>query len=66
MIIIPCKQNKGLRDQMRDLPKHLQTEAHKLGDHGLGERELYQSCLFRGAIEPASEMTAIRQVEKDI
>lgn len=29
----------------------LKTEAHKLGNHGLDEREFYQSGLFRGAVE---------------
>lgn len=51
MTIIPCKQNKGLRDQIERFAETLKTEAHKLGDHGLGEREFYQSGLFRGAIE---------------
>ncbi|ATI11030.1 hypothetical protein IFJ82_01660 [Novacetimonas hansenii] len=51
MTIIPCKQNKGLRDQIERFAEILKTEAHKLGDHGLDEREFYQSGLFRGAIE---------------
>lgn len=49
--VIPCKQNTALRKQIEEYAEALKTEAHKLGDHGLGENEFYQSGLFRGAIE---------------
>lgn len=51
MSVIPCEQNKGLRDQIERFAEVLKTEAHKLGDHGLDEREFYNSGLFRGAVE---------------
>ncbi|WP_329953481.1 hypothetical protein [Stenotrophomonas sepilia] len=51
MSIIPCEQNKGLRDQIERFAEVLKTEAHMLGDHGLDEREFYNSGLFRGAVE---------------
>lgn len=51
MSVIPCEQNKGLRDQIERFAETLKTEAHKLGDHGLDEREFYNSGLFRGAVE---------------
>ena len=51
MSVIPCEQNQGLRDQIEEFTEVLKTEAHKLGDHGLGEREFYNSGLFRGAVE---------------
>lgn len=51
MSIIPCEQNKGLRDQIERFAEVLKTEAHKLGDHGVDEKEFYNSGLFRGAIE---------------
>ncbi|MFC3440128.1 hypothetical protein ACFOKF_02770 [Sphingobium rhizovicinum] len=51
MSIIPCEQNKGLRDQIERFAEVLKTEAHKLGDHGLDEKEFYNSGLFRGAVE---------------
>jgi hypothetical protein len=49
--IIPCEQNQGLRDQIERFAETLKTEAHRLGDHGLGEMEFYNSGLFRGAVE---------------
>jgi hypothetical protein len=51
MSVIPCEQNKGLREQIERFSEVLKTEAHKLGDHGLDEREFYNSGLFRGAVE---------------
>ncbi len=51
MSVIPCEQNKGLRDQIERFAEVLKTEAHKLGDHGVGEKEFYNSGLFRGAVE---------------
>jgi len=51
MSVIPCEQNKGLRDQIEHFAEVLKTEAHKLGEHGLDEREFYNSGLFRGAVE---------------
>ncbi|WP_417585037.1 hypothetical protein [Pelagibacterium sp.] len=51
MSVIPCEQNAELRDQIERFAEVLKTEAHKLGDHGLDEREFYNSGLFRGAIE---------------
>jgi len=49
--IIPCEQNKDLRDQIRRFAEVLKTEAHTLGTHGLDEKDFYNSGLFRGAIE---------------
>lgn len=51
MSVIPCEQNKGLRSQIEQFAEVLKTEAHKLGDHGLDEKEFYNSGLFRGAVE---------------
>lgn len=51
MSVIPCEQNKGLREQIERFSEALKTEAHRLGDHGLDEREFYNSGLFRGAVE---------------
>ncbi|WP_300382025.1 hypothetical protein [Henriciella sp.] len=51
MTIIPCEQNKELRKRIERFAETLKTESHKLGDHGLGEQEFYNSGLFRGAIE---------------
>ena len=51
MSVIPCEQNKSLREQIEAFAESLKTEAHTLGDHGLSEAEFYTSGLFRGAIE---------------
>jgi hypothetical protein len=51
MSIIPCKQNEELRRKIEAYSEILKTEAHTLGDHGLDEKEFYNSGLFRGAIE---------------
>ncbi|GAA4106921.1 hypothetical protein ACFFTN_10495 [Aminobacter aganoensis] len=51
MSVIPCEQNKGLRDQIERFAEVLKTEAHRLGNHGLDERDFYNSGLFRGAVE---------------
>ncbi len=51
MSIIPCEQNKELRKKIEEFSEVLKTESHKLGEHGLSEKEFYNSGLFRGAIE---------------
>lgn len=51
MSVIPCEQNAGLRVQIERYAETLKTQAHLLGDHGLDEKEFYNSGLFRGAIE---------------
>lgn len=51
MTVIPCNKNEELRRKIRDFAETLTTEAHKLGAHGLDERDFYNSGLFRGAIE---------------
>jgi len=51
MNIIPCEQNAALRKLIEEYTETLKTEAHKIGAHGLDEKEFYNSGLFRGAIE---------------
>ncbi len=51
MSVILCKQNKELRQKIESFAETLKTESHILGNHGLTEREFYDSGLFRGAIE---------------
>lgn len=51
MSIIPCEQNTQLRELIEEYAEALKTEAHKIGNHGLDEKDFYQSGLFRGAIE---------------
>jgi hypothetical protein len=51
MSVIPCSQNEKLRELIEEYAETLKTEAHKIGSHGLGAQEFYQSGVFRGAIE---------------
>lgn len=51
MSIIPCEENKELRRLIEEYSEHLKTEAHLIGNHGLSEKEFYNSGVFRGAIE---------------
>lgn len=51
MSVIPCEQDKQLREAIARFAEVLKTQAHKLGDHGLSETEFYTSPLLRGAIE---------------
>jgi hypothetical protein len=50
---IPCEQNAGLDKKIKAFAEILKTQAHTLGieEHGLDEKEFYNSGLFRGAIE---------------
>ena len=50
MSVLPCEQNKQLREEIVRFADQLKSSAHTLGDHGLDEREFYSSGLFRGAI----------------
>jgi hypothetical protein len=47
----PCKQNLKLRADIEVFAEILKTQAHTLGDHGLSEKDFYNSGLFRGAVE---------------
>jgi ribosomal protein S8 len=51
MSVIPCQKNSALEKLIREYAEALKTEAHKLGTHGLTEKEFYNSGIFRGAIE---------------
>lgn len=42
----------------------LATQAHLLGDHGLGESEFYQSGLLRGAVERLRGQFSAARAEK--
>lgn len=51
MSIIPCEQNKKLRKLIEEFAETLKVDAHKIGTHGLDEKDFYNSGVFRGAIE---------------
>jgi hypothetical protein len=40
-----------VRQQIEQFAEVLKTQAHKLGDHGLAEKDFYASPIFRGAIQ---------------
>lgn len=64
MTIVPCDRNKRLSQQIIDFAEILKTEAHKLGAHGLDENDVYNSGLFRGAIERIRGQFAATMSEK--
>lgn len=49
--VVPCERNPDLERRIREYAETLQTQGHRLGNHGLDEEEFHQSGLFRGAIE---------------
>ncbi len=51
MSVIPCQQDRQLREKIKVFAETLRSEAHTLGDHGLDKQEFHDSGLFRGAIE---------------
>lgn len=51
MSVIPCEQDPSVRLQIEQFAEVLKTQAHKLGDHGLTEKDFYSSPIFRGAIQ---------------
>jgi hypothetical protein len=51
MSIIPCEKNKIFERKIREFAESLKTEAHRIEDHGLDENDVYNSGLFRGAVE---------------
>lgn len=51
MTVIPCERDAKIRAQIERFAEVLKTQAHLLGDHGLAEKEFYESPILRGAIE---------------
>lgn len=49
--VTPCEKNLELEKLIVEFAEVLKHEAHKLGNHGLSERDFYQGGLFRGTIE---------------
>lgn len=64
MSAIPCEQDPELRCQIERFAEVLKTQAHKLGDHGLSEKEFYASPIFRGAIQQVRGEFAAAMREK--
>lgn len=51
MSVIPCTPDQEFREKIKEFAEVLKTQSHELGDHGLNEKDFYDSGLFRGAIE---------------
>ena len=61
---IPCKRNEKLKHQIEEFAEVLKVDAHKLGSHGLSERDFYEGGLFRGAVERLRGQFAASMGEK--
>ena len=64
MSVILCERSTKLRKQIIAVAETLKTEAHTLGEHGVGEEEFYKSGLFRGAVERLRGQFAASMREK--
>ena len=51
MSVIPCARDDRLRAIIEGFAETLRTDAHLLGDHGLDEKDFYNSGVLRGAVE---------------
>jgi hypothetical protein len=64
MTVIPCEKDAGLQKLIVKFADELQLEAHKIGGHGLSEREFYESGIFPAAIERLRGQGAATMREK--
>ena len=64
MSVIPCQHSEKLRKQIVELAETLRTQSHTLGEHGIDEREFYDSGVFRGAVERLRGQYAASMREK--
>lgn len=64
MKVIPCEKNREFEAKIRDFAETLKTESHRLGTHGLDENDVYNSGLFRAAIERIRGQFAASMTEK--
>lgn len=64
MSSIPCSQDSATRTQIDEIAEILKTQAHTLAQLGMTERELYETGLFRGAIERIRGQFAASMYEK--
>jgi hypothetical protein len=45
--VFPCKRDAIVRAQIERFVETLKTQAHQMGDHGLSEKDLYESPIRR-------------------
>ena len=65
MSVIPCEQNKELRERIKEFAEVLKVNSHTLGNHGLSKKEFYNSGLFRGAIERVRQFSATMRDKRE-
>lgn len=51
MSVIPCAHDKALQKKVADFAEALKIEAHNISDHGLTEKEFYESGILPAAVE---------------
>jgi len=62
--IIPCALLPEVRKAIEDYIEALKNKAYTIGDHGLSEREFWDSGIFHGAIEKLRGTQAASMAEK--
>lgn len=62
--IIPCERKLALKEQIELFAEVLKTEAHKLGAHGLSEKDFYDSGILQGAVERIRGQHSARMFSK--
>lgn len=64
MSCIPCTQDAATRARIDELAELIKTKAHLIPDLGWSESELYETGLFRGAVERIRGQFAASMAEK--
>ena len=64
MSVIPCGHDAKLKRQIEKFAEEIQVEAHKIGSHGLSEKEFYESGLLPAAIERLRGQSAATMRDK--
>ena len=61
---VPCCQPPQLKIAVQTFATELSEQAHKIGSHGLSEKEFYESGILDGAIERLRGQKSARMGEK--
>jgi len=64
MNVIPCAHDKTFQKKVEDFAEALKVESHKIGDHGLTEKEFYDSGILPAAVERLRGQNAATMREK--
>ncbi|MCB9990102.1 MAG: hypothetical protein H6867_01825 [Rhodospirillales bacterium] len=63
---IPCQKDPELKRKIEEYAEDLKTQGHKIGRHGLCEKEFYESGIFEGAIQRVRGQISASMSEKKI